>query len=541
MNIKQAKSARDYFISTPKINHNLHSLFYLFLFFWLEFIVICQSVKFYQDTSDYLIALNLFFSINVIGLLIGMLSKSFRMTLIIGVFYTSCLTLIWEIETSLKREFDASELLLLFITNWGEASEFILGNQGILIILILNAIMLFFLALKGIRFSKAFSNGLAAFLMLSVLTGVFASEIGIVKKSIDMALMISAAKEMANRDYSDRINFSFAAEKVTSKEKEIYILFIGESARYDRWSINGYDRNTSPELDKNEIISFHDVISGSNGTYGSIPMLVTRATPKNYYQSFKERSIAGLFEEAGYTTLWITMQEMHIYKPDTMIVDNLFGRKRYDEALIETLLPYIDQYDKLFIVLHAVGSHYNYDTRYPNERFTRFSPNVRDNIDYNPNIIGEAKGTKQQLDNSYDNTIAYADYILGKIITELEGKNLDALLMYTSDHGENLWDDSRQLIFHLNAHPSLVELQVPLFIYANNNYKNNHKIKWNNLKKNTHKKITHSYVFHTLADLAGIQYPDQAKEFSLANSKIKIEPRYFLNKEQETESIQGVY
>lgn len=43
--------------------------------------------------------------------------------------------------------------------------------------------------------------------------------------------------------------FRFGISPKTDEPEEHYLLVIGESARYDRFHINGYDRDTSPSLD----------------------------------------------------------------------------------------------------------------------------------------------------------------------------------------------------------------------------------------------------------------------------------------------------
>jgi lipid A ethanolaminephosphotransferase len=50
--------------------------------------------------------------------------------------------------------------------------------------------------------------------------------------------------------------------------------------------------------------------------------------------------------------------------------------------------------------------------------------------------------TQQELINTYDNTIAYTDFVLSKIIEKLtqleQTKDIETSMLYISDHGESL-------------------------------------------------------------------------------------------------------
>lgn len=97
-------------------------------------------------------------------------------------------------------------------------------------------------------------------------------------------------------------------------------------------------------------------------------------------------------------------------------------------------------HQKLFIVLHAYGSHFNYKERYP-ESMSVFKPD---------NLTDAKYENKEYLMNAYDNTIRYTDGFLASLITLLQKTNSFSAMLYTSDHGEDIFDDNRKLFY---THP----------------------------------------------------------------------------------------
>jgi len=104
-----------------------------------------------------------------------------------------------------------------------------------------------------------------------------------------------------------------------------------------------------------------------------------------------------------------------------------------DGIFLEKIDEYLNNVKQdTVLVLHQLGSHGPaYYLRYPEEH-RRFTPECRTS-DF-------SKCTKQEIVNSYDNTIAYTDYILASLIQKLRPHQeaLETSLVYMSDHGESL-------------------------------------------------------------------------------------------------------
>lgn len=109
-------------------------------------------------------------------------------------------------------------------------------------------------------------------------------------------------------------------------------------------------------------------------------------------------------------------------------------------------------HQKLFIVLHAYGSHFNYKERYP-ESMSVFKPD---------NLTDAKYENKEYLMNAYDNTIRYTDGFLASLITLLQKTNSFSAMLYTSDHGEDIFDDNRKL-FTCIPSPVLLSTACAIF------------------------------------------------------------------------------
>ena len=336
-------------------------------------------------------------------------------------------------------------------------------------------------------------------------------------------------------------SFSYNAKQNSElQECEIYIVVIGESARYGNFSINGYERPTSPKLENTpDIISFSNVYAASTVTEFALPLMLSSAIPHNFNDAFKEKTFVDAFKECGFYTSWIANQsgqnpyvgriaedvdKAHISKYE------LENSENYDIQL----LPYIDSLlnnneQKTFIVLHTLGSHFRYNFRYP-KSFERFAPALEGLEDYS---IASDKN-KELLINAYDNSIYYTDFILSEIISKVVSKQCLSAVLYISDHAENLYDNGSRAVFHGSKTPPLKEVHIPLFVWTSPLYNTTYPDKLNALKSNTNKKISASDLFHSILDIADIHYSGEKHERSIASDSFEedsIRYVYTANKE----------
>lgn len=349
------------------------------------------------------------------------------------------------------------------------------------------------------------------------------------------------SRELKNTEnYNKAVaHFSFGATHVgNDTARQIHVLVIGETARYDHWSINGYSRETSPNLKKqSNLITFSNVASGGPMTHLSIPLIITRADATNYDLHQRERSIFQAYKEVGYKTFWISNQSryglaghigMHYADADTTIFNgwgdnNSNFKGNYDSALLPIIQNVIAQNKErnLFLLVHTIGSHWRYLLRYP-VSFTKFKPVS----DRNRSLIGHAPDAITI--NEYDNSILYTDYIINQIIETVKSTGAEATVTYVSDHGENLNDDSRHLYFH-SYMPTRYTIHVPFFMWLSDSYVQKYPDKYKTLQ--AHKDLPASSAgntFFTLLDLAFIQIKNAGEKRSLASPLFSGDPQHVL-------------
>jgi glucan phosphoethanolaminetransferase (alkaline phosphatase superfamily) len=189
--------------------------------------------------------------------------------------------------------------------------------------------------------------------------------------------------------------------------------------------------------------------------------------------------------------------------------------KKYDDQLIIELKSALERNDqKNFIILHTIGSHFKYNLRYPTS-YRKFRPD--DTSDFTSTNIRNIH-KKETYINSYDNSILYSDFIISKIIEVIKEYGICSWVMYFSDHGENLFDDDRNLFSHGSLYNTEYERRVPLFFWYSDLYMQHNGSKIAALTENRDTKTSLAHIYETIFDLAGIQIPDRQFKHSLANA-----------------------
>lgn len=360
-------------------------------------------------------------------------------------------------------------------------------------------------------------------------------------------LYLAFERNAASENYKEASrNFKFdARSEHSATAPEVYVMVVGETARAHNFSLYGYPRNTNPLLSKTPgIKAFPNVTTQSNTTHKSVPMLLSAASAEDFERLFHEKGILAAFKEAGFHTVFISNQlpnhsfidflgeqadEHYFLKKEDALQGN-----HYDEDLLQKLdeilskadasssAHYHYRYRKLFVVLHSYGSHFNYQERYPRS-FAYFKPDSR----------SEAKSeNRRDLLNAYDNTIRYTDYILHGIIERLqkwEGVQTKtdgvydqptSAMLYTSDHGENIFDDDRHLFLHAAPKASDYELHVPFIIWTSEGFSKQYPDILKALGENRTKQVQSSLsAFHTMLGIGGIQTRYRKDEYSVASDK----------------------
>ena len=337
--------------------------------------------------------------------------------------------------------------------------------------------------------------------------------------------------------YNTSGNFNYSPVMTRDKnEPEVFVVVIGETSRADNWEIYGYEQQTNPLLSEREgLFAFPKTVSEINTTHKAVPMLLSYLTPENFGDSVAHtRSIFSAFNNVGYRTAFLSNQRRNHSYIDyygqeaqfSMFISDAGGPLR-DMNLITPMIEIIENSpnNKVFIVLHTYGSHFEYRKRYPGS-MAHFTPDVNSNAN---------RFNRSQLINAYDNTIRYTDALLDSVIGTLEKLDIPAAMLYVSDHGEDIFDDDRERFLHSSPTPTYYQIHVPFLVWLSDKYRERHPEIVENLNSNLNKNVAStSSLFHTVIDVTGVKTPFYDASYSVASPLFEEKPRMYLNDYNES-------
>lgn len=334
--------------------------------------------------------------------------------------------------------------------------------------------------------------------------------------------------QSANYDNTSA-GFSYNATLSDSiPQPDVIVLVIGETSRVGNWEIFGYDRPTNPRLSqRNDLIKFPKAVSQSNTTHKCVPLMLTPIDPQQFDSINYYKNIITAFNESGFSTSFYSNQAKNhsytqFFSEAAQKLDYLDSDHRLDHYLVEEMKRDLADTtaSRRFIVLHTYGSHFNYRDRYTDE-FSFFKPDGSTNAN--------AKHRKV-LVNAYDNSLRYIDSYLDDAINALEASGKSAVLIFSSDHGEDIFDDGRERFLHASPVATYWQLHVPMFVWMSDSYRLTHPGFVEALETNSNKLVAPSQsIFHTLIDMAGINTQYYNPVNSVASDKFISPVPVYLN------------
>ncbi|VVP09182.1 Phosphoethanolamine transferase EptA [Pseudomonas fluorescens] len=290
--------------------------------------------------------------------------------------------------------------------------------------------------------------------------------------------------------------------------KSLTVLVVGESARAENFGILGYDRDTTPTLDKEAgLIAFTDVHSCGTETAVSVPCMFSNMGRKNYDASKakNEEGLLDVLKRAGIDVIWrdnqsgckdtcnrVTVQNVSNLKDPTLCANS----ECRDEILLQGLQGFIDHLDKdTVLVLHQMGSHGpEYFKRYPKE-YEHFTPVCESNALNNC--------SRESIVNGYDNTLVYTDHVLSSLIDVLRSNQdkVDTAMLYLSDHGESLGEYN--LFLHGTPYMLAPEQQkhVAMLAWFSDSYQKSYSVDTHCLQMSRDKPLSQDNLFHSMLGL----------------------------------------
>lgn len=340
---------------------------------------------------------------------------------------------------------DASMMGNVFNTRFSEASGFFSGAAVVYVVL-LGVLPAVYVCVRKIDFgpSKRFWGNIGASL-LTVILLVFANMSNwpwIDRNSTVLGSLLMPWSYTVNtfRYYGqvrerNREEIPLPDATFRNDDKSVFVLIIGESARRDHFSLYGYERNTNPLLQEDEVVAIPAKSAATYTTAGVKAILDHKDTEKLY------EILPNYLFRSGADVLWRTNNwgepPLHIDKVMNMsALKEKYpdGDERYDGLLATGLAEEIlaSGNSKQLIVLHTSTSHGpSYNKRYP-PQFEVFTPVCT--------TVEMSKADPQELLNAYDNTILYTDALVHDVIQQMKSlpDGWKSCVLYVSDHGESL-------------------------------------------------------------------------------------------------------
>ena len=325
-----------------------------------------------------------------------------------------------------------------------------------------------------------------------------------------------------NRLTMQESNVAYHAYREQSPaQKEVYLLIIDESLRYDHVSLDGKNyRVTMPRMGKLEhLVSYTDYFTTGVFTMYAVPMLVTRATPTTFALNYTEKGIQQAFAEAGFKSIWLSNEAQLVSDgvSDYVARGAEIIRVKRDMDMPAVVDSLCETANKLFVILHLWGNHQFYLNT--DESTSLYYPDITTTDD----VHGE-----QMYNNAYDNAILYTDSMLFALTEMLQSKACVAQWIFTSDHGEG--PIGRNGGAHGYTIPSSGEYHVPLMVWYSDEYAAAYPEKVANMIHHKNEPVCADHMFWSLLDLAGIRMDStiQQEGMSIYGNSLILYPRVLL-------------
>ena len=289
----------------------------------------------------------------------------------------------------------------------------------------------------------------------------------------------------------------------------LLVVVVGESARAASFSLGGYGRPTNPELARLPLTFFPDVASCGSNTATSVPCMFSGQGRRDYDESAARRT-ENLFDvvaRGGFRVEWEDNNTGSKGVAARVKEEDVAGLAAgcppdcYDQVLVDHLRGELDalppDVDEVF-VLHQIGSHGPAYFRRVPPAFAVFKPECRS--------VDLQRCSREQIINSYDNTIRYTDHVLAALIGELQRRaDRDTALLYVSDHGESTGEQG----WYLHGAPYLIappeQTRVPMLLWTSAGFR-----EWRHLDAGctaaaARRPLSHDNVFHLVLGLLDLQ------------------------------------
>jgi lipid A ethanolaminephosphotransferase len=304
----------------------------------------------------------------------------------------------------------------------------------------------------------------------------------------------------------------------------LFVLVVGETARADHFGLNGYPRDTTPELVRRGVLSWRQVYSCGTSTLASVPCMFSHLGKAGFEgRSADYENLLDVLQAAGLAVLWVDNQAgckgvcdrvAHVSTADAR--DTAAGRRLcgeegecMDELMLSGLDERIAQLPEerrrrgVVLVMHQMGSHGPAYYRRSTPETKRFSPECTSHA--------LATCAQDALVNAYDNSLRYTDHFLASTIDWLQARRTkhDVGMLYLSDHGESLGEFG--LFLHGVPYAIAPEVQkhVPMVLWPGT-LAPRRGLARGCLEAGLDARLSHDNLYHTVLGLMDVHSPTYA-------------------------------
>ena len=304
-----------------------------------------------------------------------------------------------------------------------------------------------------------------------------------------------------------------AVQEKPTAVRTVGVLVVGETARADHFSLNGYGRDTNPLLSRRRLLNYPNVSASGTSTAYAVPCMFSLLGRKRYSpkKAKQQSNVLDVLERAGIDVVWIDnnssskgvcdrIGSIRLGPGSEAAASRGDNAELFDEVLVREMEHHLDNIDgDALIVLHMMGSHGPaYHRRYP-PAFERFRPSCK--------VDTPQSCSDEELTNAYDNTILYTDFVLDALIESLERRSDTeaAFLFFVSDHGESLGENG----IYLHGMPYFLapkaQIHVPMLVWMSDLYQESFAVDYAALERATNAELSHDNLSHSLLGLFDVR------------------------------------
>ena len=315
---------------------------------------------------------------------------------------------------------------------------------------------------------------------------------------------------------------ALGATHAAQRKPVLLVLVLGETARADHFGLNGYGRNTTPELAKRDVINWPHVQSCGTSTLASVPCMFS-PLGKQGFEARKDdtENLLDVVQAAGMNVLWLDNQSgckgVCDRVPHAVAADALTPEARRnlcdsdgecrDTALLFKLSERLDALSPaqrergMLLVMHQMGSHGPAYAKRSSAAAKLFVPECRTQV--------LADCSHAELMNAYDNSIVATDTFLARTIDWLseQSAQYDTGMLYVSDHGESLGEYG--LFLHGMPYSIAPDAQkhVPMVAWLGHDLQQRLQLSGACVRTGADAPLTHDALYHSVLGLLDVQTP----------------------------------